>query len=1632
MEIEAEHEASQIHQSEFNMSKIVFFDLEIDSKERISDMGAVDEENRSFHLNSMAEFKKFIQETEFIAGHNIFDHDLKYLQTTDLDEMLSQKRIIDTLYLSPLLFPKRPYHKLLKDDKLQSDEANNPLNDSKKAKELFFDECNAFHRLDEEFKEILYHLLKDQKEFKDFFLFLNFQKENKDAASIIAGYFQNKICENATLQKIIYEHPIALAYALALIHCDDIDSVSPAWVTKNFPGIQKVFHLLKGKACLSNCSYCDEKLNVKNGLKQYFNFDSFKTYEGEGLQEQAAQAAIDGRSLLAIFPTGGGKSVTFQVPALMEGETLKGLTVVISPLQSLMKDQVDNLEKKQITNAVTINGLLDPIERQKSCERVQDGSASLLYIAPESLRSKTIESLLLGRNIVRFVIDEAHCFSTWGQDFRVDYLYIADFIRSLQEKKNLEDGIPVSCFTATAKQKVIQDIQKYFKERLNLELRLYHSKASRTNLKYKVFSMEDDNKKYHFIRDLIQEKENCPTIIYVSRTRRATELAQKLTSDGFHAEAFHGRMKAEDKIKNQNAFIQGDINIIVATSAFGMGVDKKDVILVIHYEISDSLENYVQEAGRGGRDESITADCFVLFNEDDLDKHFILLNQTKLYAKEINQIWRTIKQLTKAPRFAVSQSALEIARETGWPENQSDIETRVKTAINALEEVGYLKRRQNIPKIYASSIQVKTQIEAANKIIRSHRFTEKEKDKARRIMSKLFSQKNIKKAQSEEAESRIDYIADLEGMTTEEVSRLVTLLREEKILADQKDLTASIRKEEKQNKASEILKKFLFLEEFLLGHFEEGEGFYSLKKLNEKAEEQGYENISLPGIKTVLNFWAIKNWIKSNQEDNDKIRVYFVEDKKTLKKRLEKRRELSEFIIEYLFGKTDHEQEENCINFSILELKTAFQEWAHLFKENTETTVEDIEDSLFYLQRIKAIKIEGGFLVWYNKLTIERLEKNNQKQYTSVDYEKLADFYANKVAQIHIVGEYARKMLESIGEAQKFLEDYFHLNNKAFLNKYFPNHEARELLKKNITRKKYKQLFGDLSERQREIIDDKENKYIVVAAGPGSGKTKILVHKLAALYLMEDVKHEQFLTLTFSRAAATEFKKRLVELIGNAAHYIEIRTFHSYCFDLLGQIGDLKKTKNERGQDILLQKTIKKIQNNEVERSKITRMVLVIDEAQDMSKEEFRLIQLLMEKNEELRVIAVGDDDQNIYEFRGSHSKYFQSLIIEKQAKKYELSENYRSKKNIVEFSDHFVQKIKNRLKKEPIQAKASDHGKIKTIEYTRSENLIFPLSRDVLNTELSGKTCILTKSNDEAIEITGLLLKNGHPAKLIESNDHFSLYDLVEIRFFLSQCKIDEQKTGTIDDETWQEAKASLKNEFEQSSQLGLCFNIIKDFEEAHNKSKYKSDLELFVRESKMEDFFNEDEETIFVSTMHKAKGREFDNVFIMLNKFFINREEDKRVLYVAMTRAKKNLVIHHSKENYFLNINVENHEKINDGNIYPQAEQFIEPFSHRDVHLSYFKYKQRIIARLRSGAEIDFAKEEGACKDSYGNIILKFSKKALDKIQKKELNGRRIKKVVINFMLYWQNKEEKSDEILIILPTVHWHSMEGVRESR
>ena len=386
-------------------SRYAFIDVEVGMKDhRIHDIGALRWDRAIFHSANKKELLDYLKDVDFVCGHNIIHHDAKYL----FGDVPHQWMLVDTLYVSPLLFPEKPYHRLLKDDKLVSDQINNPVNDCEKAHDLLMDEVARWSSLSGDKKSIYATLLKGIAEFDGFLHFVNAKEESDDLANLIYSTYQGKICEHADIENIIAKYPCELAYALALIDTTDYRSITPAWVLCNYPNVENIVKRLRHTKCLRGCNYCNKDLDVHYNLKQYFGYDQFRTYEGEPLQEMSVKAAVDGKSLLAIFPTGGGKSLTFQLPALMEGRSVHGLTVVISPLQSLMKDQVDNLAERGIEDAVTINGLLDPISRSLAIQRILYGEASLLYIAPESLRSKTIEKILLARHVVRFVIDEAH------------------------------------------------------------------------------------------------------------------------------------------------------------------------------------------------------------------------------------------------------------------------------------------------------------------------------------------------------------------------------------------------------------------------------------------------------------------------------------------------------------------------------------------------------------------------------------------------------------------------------------------------------------------------------------------------------------------------------------------------------------------------------------------------------------------------------------------------------------------------------------------------------------------------------------------------------------------------------------------------------------------------------------------------------------------------------------------------------------------------------------------------------------------------------------------------------------------------------------------------------------------------
>ncbi|GAB6009394.1 RecQ family ATP-dependent DNA helicase [Dysgonomonas reticulitermitis] len=330
-------------------------------------------------------------------------------------------------------------------------------------------------------------------------------------------------------------------------------------------------------------------------LRQYWGYSQFRP-----LQEDIIHSISAGKDTLGLMPTGGGKSLTFQVPAM----TMKGLCLVVTPLIALMKDQVDNLRQRGIRSLAVYSGMTRQ-EIITTLENAIFGDYKFLYVSPERLATQLFLSKLKDMNVCMLVVDESHCISQWGYDFRPSYLKIADIRQHLP-------NIPVLALTATATPEVIDNIQEQLHFR---EKNVFCKSFERKNLAYSIRNIE--GKAEELVR--ILEKTKGSSIIYVRSRQRTKEISDFLVQNNFSSDFYHAGLSSADKTKKQNAWKNNETRIIVCTNAFGMGIDKPDVRLVIHTDLPNSIEEYFQEAGRAGRDGE-NSSAIILFEKNDSTK----------------------------------------------------------------------------------------------------------------------------------------------------------------------------------------------------------------------------------------------------------------------------------------------------------------------------------------------------------------------------------------------------------------------------------------------------------------------------------------------------------------------------------------------------------------------------------------------------------------------------------------------------------------------------------------------------------------------------------------------------------------------------------------------------------------------------------------------------------------------------------------------------------------------------------------------------------------------------------------------------------------------------------------------------
>lgn len=332
--------------------------------------------------------------------------------------------------------------------------------------------------------------------------------------------------------------------------------------------------------------------NIYHILKQYWGYDDFRP-----LQENIIQSVLEGNDTLALLPTGGGKSICFQVPALAKD----GICIVVSPLIALMKDQVENLNKRNIKAAAIYSGMSYTLINY-TLDNCIHGDIKFLYLSPERLKSDLVKTRLSQMNVNLLAVDEAHCISQWGYDFRPEYLQIA-------ETRLLFPKVPVLALTASATQQVVDDIQeKLAFSRKNIFVKSF----TRKNISYVINESED--KEQRMLQILSKVKGS--GLVYVRNRKKTQEIANILRKQGIAADYYHAGLPNEIRTRKQEDWIQNKIRIMACTNAFGMGIDKPDVRIVVHYEMPESLESYYQEAGRAGRDEQ-KAYAVLLYNKAD-------------------------------------------------------------------------------------------------------------------------------------------------------------------------------------------------------------------------------------------------------------------------------------------------------------------------------------------------------------------------------------------------------------------------------------------------------------------------------------------------------------------------------------------------------------------------------------------------------------------------------------------------------------------------------------------------------------------------------------------------------------------------------------------------------------------------------------------------------------------------------------------------------------------------------------------------------------------------------------------------------------------------------------------------------
>ena len=1305
-------------------------DLEVGTEDgRIRAFGAVRGDTGQGHSGggsaaALAKLGELADDASFVLGHNLIAFDLPHLKAAKPDLRLLSLPAVDTLRLSPLAFPRNPYHHLVKhyqDGGLKRGRINDPELDSRLALELFADQRKALRGAEPDLLAAWHWLTTREfgsvdRALDTFFAELRNARRptNAEALAATGRLLDGKVCATHGRQAVAAAANARwpLAYALAWLSVAGGNSVVPPWVRHQFPDTGRLVRWLRDTACNeAACGWCRERHDARKELKRWFGFDGFRPEpadaDGHPMQQAIAEAAMAGKHVLGILPTGTGKSLCYQIPALSRYDKTGSLTVVISPLVALMADQVAGLEARGIGSCVTVNGLLSMPERADALDRVRLGDAGILLISPEQLRSRSLRRVLDQREIGGWVLDEAHCLSRWGHDFRPDYRYVGRFIR---EKVGDEPVPPVLCLTATAKPDVTDDIARHFRDKLGIELTVFDGGAERSNLAFEVIPTSGGEKFghiHHVLKWYLPPDASGGAIVYCATRRQSEEVAEFLQLKGMAAEHYHAGLPPETKKDVQRRFIGGQLRAIAATNAFGMGIDKPDVRLVVHADIPGSLENYLQEAGRAGRD-GASAQCVLLYAPDDVERQFGMSARSRLTRQEIHGILRALRNLDRKKRFGgeVVATTGEILGEDevkAFERDSATDDTRVRTAVAWLEEADLLSREENVVQVFPSSLQVNSVEEARARLARAP-ITGAYREQLLRIAEALIW------ASADEGVSTDDLMA-VSGLSPEGVRGALYDLERLGVASNDTALTAFVHAGVERS-SSRRLEQAAELETALIAHMREqawdqdkgDAASLHLRIASQVLRDQGLPDPLPKRLWRILCSIAYDGRgedgaagsLTVRKRDAETALVTLQREWGKLEETAQLRREAAGLLLEHLIDcLPSGSRGTDLLAETTLGKLLQAVESDMVLKSRVRHPNKLVDRALLWLHEQEVIRLNKGLAVFRPAMTV-RLQHRERRGFTRTDFEPLALHYQGQVLQIHVMVEFAERGLAAMTDALRLAMDYFNLKEEVFLDRWLPGRERE--IGRETTPASWRAIVESLNDsaQQRIVADQRDQTNVLVLAGPGSGKTRVLVHRIAYLIRARRENPKGILALAYNRHAAVDIRRRLHELIGDDARGVTVLTCHALAMRLAGAsfTGRTEQPDDEMFREVLRSAVgllrgeglLPEEADEQRERLLAGFRWILVDEYQDIDGAQYDLISALAgrtleDEDGKLTLFAVGDDDQNIYAFNGASVEFIRRFEEDYGPKPSYLVGNYRSTGHIIAVANAVIEPAQERMK---------------------------------------------------------------------------------------------------------------------------------------------------------------------------------------------------------------------------------------------------------------------------------------------------------------------------------------------------------------